>query len=102
MDAPVGDTDLDALVRSSAAPLAVLDTSSSQLLRANEPFLALLRLRRADIHELTLGSLLPARHRPRPEDLLIGMRTGVIESWQGRAPLRLGDGSERDIRYRVR
>jgi DNA-binding CsgD family transcriptional regulator len=101
MTTPLDDVDLDAFFRGSPVPVAVMDVSSSRLLRANELFLGLMRLDRSDISEVTLAGLLPADHRPHADDLSAGLRDGTIEYWQGRARFRRGDGTEFDVRYRL-
>jgi DNA-binding CsgD family transcriptional regulator len=101
MTTRLDDADLDALFRGSPVPLAVLDTSSRQLRRANELFLGLLRIERPDIAGLPFAALLPADQRPSADDLSAGLRDGTIEYWQGRAEFRRGDGGVFDVRYRL-
>ena len=101
MTTPRDDPALEALIRGSAVPLAALDTASSQLVGANEPFVEALRMSSADVVDLTLAELLPPDHHPPADELLTGLRSGSIESWRGRGPLQQGDGGELDIPYRV-
>ncbi|MCU1460092.1 MAG: Response regulator containing a CheY-like receiver domain and an DNA-binding domain [Acidimicrobiales bacterium] len=101
MTTRLDDADLDALFHGSPVPLAVLDTSSGQLRRANELFLGLMRIERPDIAGLAFEALLPADHRPSADDLSDGLRDGTIEYWQGRAEFRRGDGGVFDVRYRL-